>query len=143
MQVSGSIAMPRQKSPEPPPPTSSSHASRSQCSVAQSLDIVGDRWTLLVVRDLLAGKRRYGEFLASDERIPTNILADRLRRLERAGVVERHAYSQHPYRVEYQLTSDGEALGLVVDAIATWGLQHFPGSRRISVGPGSRRQSRN
>ncbi|MBV9583058.1 MAG: helix-turn-helix transcriptional regulator, partial [Chloroflexi bacterium] len=58
----------------------------------------------------------------------------RLRRLERAGIVEPHAYSQHPYRVEYRLTPDGYALGSVVDAIATWGVNHFPGSRRASRG---------
>ncbi|MBV9894334.1 MAG: helix-turn-helix transcriptional regulator, partial [Chloroflexi bacterium] len=51
---------------------------RSMCPVACSLDVIGDRWTLLVIRDLFAGKRRYGEFLTSSERIPTNILAERL-----------------------------------------------------------------
>src|SRR5438105_4349626 len=57
-------------------------ALRSPCPVACTLDIIGDRWTLLLIRDLLAGKKRYGEFLASPERIPTNILAERLKRLE-------------------------------------------------------------
>ncbi len=60
---------------------------RSACPMACTLDIVGDRWTLLVIRDLLTGKKRYSDFLASPEKIPTNILADRLRRLEREGLV--------------------------------------------------------
>src|SRR5690242_13390653 len=56
---------------------------RSLCPVANALDLLGDRWTLLVIRDLFAEKHRFGDFLASPERIPTNILADRLKRLER------------------------------------------------------------
>jgi len=56
------------------------HAQRSWCPVSCSLDVLGDRWTLLVIRDLLRGKSRYGDFLASAEGIPTNILADRLKR---------------------------------------------------------------
>ena len=109
---------------------------RSACPVACSLDVVGDRWTLLVIRDLLAGKRRYGEFLASPEKIPTNILADRLRRLEREGLITRVPYSEHPPRVEYHLTPDGRELGRAVDALATWGLKRFPGTRR-NLWPGA------
>ena len=84
-------------------------ARRSQCPVACALDIVGDRWTLLVIRDLLGGKRRYGEFLSSAEKIPTNILArrERLRRLEREGLVSRVPYNTRPLRVEYHLTPEG------------------------------------
>ena len=105
-------------------------ARRSACPVACTLDIVGDRWTLLLIRDLLGGKKRYGEFLASAERIPTNILADRLKRLEREGLISRAPYSVHPPRDEYMLTAEGRALGHVVDALATWGLRHFPGTQR-------------
>src|SRR5215212_6145891 len=83
---------------------------RSACPVAGALDIVGDRWTLLVVRDLLRGKRRYGDLAASSEHIPTNILADRLRRLEQAGLVERRQYSARPPRYEYRLTRMGKDL---------------------------------
>jgi DNA-binding HxlR family transcriptional regulator len=107
---------------------------RSTCPVACTLDVIGDRWTLLVVRDLLAGKRRFGEFLDAPEKIPTNILAERLKRLEREGLVESRPYSQHPPRVEYHLTDRGRALGAAVDALATWGLAQFPGTQR-SVWP--------
>src|SRR5437762_11472336 len=82
---------------------------RSECPVAGTLDLLGDRWTLLVVRDLLFGKTRYGDFLSSSEGIPTNILAERLRRLQEAGVVEAEPYSQHPRRLEYRLTPRGRA----------------------------------
>jgi DNA-binding HxlR family transcriptional regulator len=102
---------------------------RSTCPVAGALDIVGDRWTLLVVRDLLRGKRRYGDLAASAEHIPTNILADRLRRLEQAGLVERRQYSERPPRYEYRLTRTGKELAPVVRSVAEWGLRHVPGTR--------------
>jgi DNA-binding HxlR family transcriptional regulator len=105
-------------------------ARRSLCPVACALDVVGDRWTLLVIRDLIGGKRRYGDFLASAEKIPTNILADRLKRLEREGVIARVPYSTRPPRVEYHLTPEGRGLGYTVDALATWGLEHCPGTVR-------------
>jgi len=104
---------------------------RSSCPVACTLDVVGDRWSLLIVRDLLAGKTRYGDFLASAEKIPTNILAERLKRLEREGLIERVPYSERPPRSEYRLTADGRRLGGVLDALATWGEGHFPGSKRV------------
>jgi DNA-binding HxlR family transcriptional regulator len=103
---------------------------RSSCPVACALDIVGDRWTLLVIRDLIAGKTRYGDFLASAEKIPTNILAERLRRLEREGLIARVPYSTRPPRMEYHLTSEGRELGGAVDALARWGLTHCPGTVR-------------
>jgi DNA-binding HxlR family transcriptional regulator len=105
------------------------HAQRSWCPVACSLDMLGDRWTLLVIRDLLRGKTRYGDFLASAEGIPTNILADRLKRLEEAGVVASALYSRHSRRKDYHLTQAGEALRPVVAALRDWGLAQFPGTR--------------
>ena len=110
-------------------------ARRSSCPVACTLDVIGDRWTLLVIRDLLAGKTRYGEFLASAERIPTNILADRLKRLEQEQLVERVPYSEHPRRDAYRLTAEGRRLGSVLDAVATWGQAHFPGTTRFRRPP--------
>jgi DNA-binding HxlR family transcriptional regulator len=96
--------------------------------------VIGDRWTLLVIRDLFAGKSRFGDFAASSEHIPTNILAERLKRLEAAGLIESSAYSEHPPRVEYSLTRRGRDLAPVLDALATWGLEQFPGTRRPSRG---------
>lgn len=94
---------------------------RSDCPVAAALDILGDRWTLLVVRDLLKGKKRYGEFLESGEKIPTNILASRLKTLEAEGIVEKVLYSEHPPRSEYNLTDSGQELGNIVKAMLHWG----------------------
>jgi DNA-binding HxlR family transcriptional regulator len=99
------------------------------CPVACSLDVVGDRWTLLIIRDLVGGKRRYGEFLASAERIPTNILAERLKRLESAGLVASVQYSERPPRFEYQLTDSGRGLLPVLDALGRWGETQFPGTK--------------
>lgn len=83
------------------------------CGLARSLDVVGDKWTLLVVRELLAGGRRYGELRAGLGSVPTNLLADRLRRLEADGVVERHDGG-------YRLTPRGEELREVVGALIRW-----------------------
>jgi DNA-binding HxlR family transcriptional regulator len=105
---------------------------RSQCPVACTLDVLGDRWSLLLIRDLLAGKSRFGDFATAPEHIPTNILAERLKRLEAAGVIESVAYSDHPPRFDYRLTPRGRDLQPVLDALATWGLEQFPGTRRQS-----------
>jgi DNA-binding HxlR family transcriptional regulator len=105
-------------------------AGRSTCPVACALDLVGDRWSLLVIRDLLTGSKRYSELLASAEHIPTNILATRLKRLERAGLLERVPYSDHPPRFAYRLTAQGRGLGPAIDALSTWGLAHFAGTVR-------------
>ncbi len=93
------------------------------------LDMLGDRWSLLVVRDLMCGKRRYTEFLASPEGIPTNILADRLKRLRAKGFVRSRRYRAHPPRVEYGLTAKGEALWPTMCAMADWGVRYAGGLR--------------
>lgn len=105
---------------------------RSCCPVANTLDLIGDKWTLLVVRDLLLGKRTYGELLDSPERIPTNLLADRLKRLEQAGLVESAAYQDRPVRYAYTLTPKGAALGDVLQAFVRWGKVHIPGTRILA-----------
>jgi DNA-binding HxlR family transcriptional regulator len=110
---------------------------RSACAVANSLDIVGDKWSLLVVRDLLHGKRTYGELLNSPEGIPTNILADRLRRLEGAGIIVSTPYQLHPIRYTYALTPKGSALGDVLLAFVRWGKQHIPGTVTLRRPPAS------
>jgi DNA-binding HxlR family transcriptional regulator len=111
--------------------------SRSACAVANSLDIVGDKWTLLVVRDLLHGKRTYGELAHSPERIPTNILADRLKRLEGAGIIAGTPYQERPVRYAYALTPKGRALGDVLLAFVRWGKQHIPGTVALNQSPAS------
>jgi DNA-binding HxlR family transcriptional regulator len=112
---------------------------RSPCPVAVTLDILGDKWTLLVVRDLFRGLKRYGEFLESPEGIPTNILADRLKRLEKYGVIEKKAYQDNPPRYEYGLTKKGLALGPVLKSIITWANDYIPGTMVPKIGAKRRR----
>jgi DNA-binding HxlR family transcriptional regulator len=111
------------------------HIARSACAVASSLDILGDKWSLLVVRDLLHGKHTYGELSRSPERIPTNILADRLERLESAGIVTSAPYQQRPVRYSYTLTPKGRALGDVLLAYVRWGKEHIPGTVAMNQRP--------
>lgn len=101
---------------------------RSPCPVANGLDVVGDKWSLLIVRDMLYGKRTYGELAASPERIPTNILADRLRRLEDAGIITSSPYQERPVRYAYALSEKGKDLGEIVLAFVKWGKKHIPGT---------------
>ena len=104
---------------------------RSECPITNVLDILGDKWTLLVIRDLVLGKRRYQEFMSSPERIASNILADRLKKLEAAGLVTRRKYHGNPPRYEYRLTKKGKGLEPVLEAIIAWGQKHYRGTKRF------------
>ncbi len=100
---------------------------RSCCPIACTLDLIGDRWTLLIIRDMMFfGKQRFEEFLDSAEGISTNILASRLKSLEASGLVEKHPYSTHPRRMNYRLTEKGESLRPVLKTIIVWGLRNLP-----------------
>ena len=105
---------------------SSGVPSRSRCPISCSLDLLGDKWTLLVIRDLFGGKTRYGEFVASPEGIPTNILADRLERLEAARIITSTPYQDNPPRYAYALTAKGSDLKPVLAALGHWALRHVP-----------------
>jgi DNA-binding HxlR family transcriptional regulator len=107
-------------------PATSSGSRRSSCPVACALDVLGDRWTMLVIRDLFRGLTRYGEFLACPEGIPTNILAERLQRLETAGLITSEPYQQNPPRYAYMLTPKGADLKPVLGTLATWAMRHVP-----------------
>ena len=110
-------------------------ARRSRCPVSCTLDVLGDKWSLLVIRDVMRGKRRYAEFLASPEGIPTNILAERLKRLAASGVIRAQRYSEHPPRVEYLLTTKGEDLRPIMRAMVDWGIRHAGGRTPPPVTP--------
>lgn len=101
---------------------------RSPCPVACSLDLFGDRWTLLVIRDLFLGRSRFKDFTSSPEGIPTNILSDRLERLLRAGLVRQVPAENGSKRQAYQLTEKGDALRPVLQAIRDWGLKWEEGT---------------
>jgi DNA-binding HxlR family transcriptional regulator len=110
------------------PPRHAPRSLRSPCPISGALDLLGDRWTLLVIRDLLFfGKHRFAEFLASPEGISTNILAERLERLERCELVERRRYLERPAREEYTLTARGQELRPVLVELIRWGQHHVPG----------------
>lgn len=91
-----------------------------ECSVARTLDVVGDKWTLLVLRDAFYGVRRFEDF-AGDLGIARNVLTDRLARLVDAGVLRRERYQDHPPRHEYRLTAKGRDLLPVVLTMMHWG----------------------
>ena len=95
------------------------------CPVARTLDVVGERWALLILRDLfLEGPRKFQDFETSLVGIGPNTLSARLKRLEQASVVERRFYEQHPPRAEYVLTQKGRELGPVLSAMRNWGQKH-------------------
>ena len=103
-------------------------AERSPCPIATVLDLVGDKWTLVVMRDLFVGKSKFGEFEQSPERIPTNILSERLKRLEGAGMIERAPYQERPVRYAYALTRKGRGFLPVLQEMCRWGNKFVPGT---------------
>lgn len=102
------------------------YTSQDACPVARTLNIVGERWTILVLRDLSRGRRRYADLLKSLDGISTNLLSDRLKRLEDCGMAERVFYSDHPPRAEYRLTEKGRAFVPVLVALKQYGERWEP-----------------
>jgi DNA-binding HxlR family transcriptional regulator len=105
---------------------------RSPCPVACTLDVLGDRWTLLVIRDLMLGKRYFDEFRDSPEGIATNILSARLARLCEFKLARRLEDQQDKRRVGYELTPAGWALKPLLLEAVKWGMQHIRGTRLMS-----------
>jgi DNA-binding HxlR family transcriptional regulator len=98
---------------------------RSACPLNVSLELIGDRWSLLVVRDLMfRGRRSFKEFLDSGENIATNVLAERLQRLEANGIIEKHRNTDDARRVNYLLTEKGIALAPVLVEMIVWGARY-------------------
>jgi DNA-binding HxlR family transcriptional regulator len=105
-------------------PMTKSYGQRD-CPVARTLDLIGERWTLLILRDLfLKGPRRFQDFQESMDGLAPSILSNRLKHLEASGLVVRRAYSNHPPRLEYQLSEKGRSLGPVLKALRRWGEQY-------------------
>ena len=105
------------------------YESQPTCGVAKTLEVVGERWTLLIVRDAFLGRRRFEEFQESLG-IARNVLTDRLNRLVDEGIFERVRYSERPERYEYRLTPKGRELNVALTALRQWGERHAPGARR-------------
>lgn len=101
---------------------------RSTCPINASLEVLGDRWSLLIVRDMLfAGAQTYKHFLASDEKIATNILASRLTTLQRAGIITSEQNPQDGRSLRYRLTNKGLDLVPVLMELSTWGTKYEDG----------------
>jgi DNA-binding HxlR family transcriptional regulator len=108
--------------------TQPAHDFRSRCSIARTLEIFGDKWTLLIVRDLLwHGKHTFQELQNSDEHMPSNLLSLRLKRLMNWGLVQRDAYQDRPLRYKYYLSETGKSLEPVLRQIMGWGHDHLGG----------------
>jgi DNA-binding HxlR family transcriptional regulator len=107
----------------------SSKTQRSSCPIANTLDILGDRWTLIIIRDLMfREKREYGELLNSEEGISSSVLATRLEQLQCTGIITKtdHPTDQKKYR--YHLTAKGIDLMPMMIDVVLWGMQHVPGT---------------
>lgn len=98
---------------------------QKSCPVARTLDLIGERWTILVLRDLtLKGPRRYQDLQDSLAGVAPNTLSARLKAMEASGLIERKLYSEHPPRLEYHLTEKGKSLAPVLRALRVWGEKH-------------------
>ena len=96
------------------------------CPVARTLDLIGERWTILLLRDLLLhGPRRFQDFQASLAGVAPNTLSARLKAMEDSGLVSRVLYNERPPRLEYVLTAKGKSLGPIVKAMREWGSKHL------------------
>ena len=109
------------------PADASADDRRSCCPVACTLDLIGDRWTLLVIRDLFLGRSRFSEFQKAPEGIATNILTDRLNLLVEHGLVDRRP-GPTGRRASYHLTEKGRSLGPLLRAVRDWGLANIDGT---------------
>jgi DNA-binding HxlR family transcriptional regulator len=95
------------------------------CPVARTLDIIGERWAILILRDLfLHGPRKFQDFESSLSGVSPNTLSARLKRLEEAGIIGRRFYEEHPPRAEYLLTPKGRELGPMMKMLRAWGEKH-------------------
>ncbi|MBT1155452.1 helix-turn-helix transcriptional regulator [Aminobacter anthyllidis] len=99
---------------------------RSGCPIASALDIIGDKWSLVIIRSMVVGATSYSDLLSTPEKISTNILAERLRRLEDAGLIRQSQPRQGSIRGAYALTTKGAALIPVVQELARWGETQIP-----------------
>src|SRR6516225_5298883 len=110
------------------------NAHRSGCPINLTLETLGDRWSLIVIRDLIFGNRRhFRELLTqSEEGIASNILADRLRRLVDKGILTRAGDPTHRQKAVYSLTEKGIQLVPLLATMASWGRRHLPAAKELS-----------
>ncbi len=94
------------------------------CPIEITLNVIGKKWTVLIIRELFNGKKRFSE-IAATLPISSKLLTDRLKELEEHGIITRTLYPEIPPRVEYKLTESGQSLTTVLDALREWGVQHY------------------
>ena len=112
------------------------------CPLAVTLDVIGDRWTLLLLRDLLLiGPRRFTDFQAAFPSVAPNTLSARLKEMEESGLVTRHLYNERPPRTEYELTPRGKSLGPVLKSMRDWGEVNVL-TKKTAASNGSKRRAR-
>ena len=126
------------KPKKPADPKSTKIPRRSPCPLACSLDIIGDRWTLLIIRDLMFGRNRFKDFSASPEGIPTNILSERLNRLINHQIITQIPAPDGSKRHAYQLTEKGQALRPLLESMRDWGLKWEKGTKAM-ISPNAKR----
>jgi DNA-binding HxlR family transcriptional regulator len=111
-------------------PNESNLNRRSNCPIACTLDLIGDKWTILIVRDMFFfGKCRFEDFLDSPEKISTNILTARLKKMEESGLITKNPYGTHSQRMDYKLTQKGSSLAEIVRQITVWGKENIPDTK--------------
>ena len=102
---------------------------RSNCSISCALEIIGDKWTLLIIRNIIIGKSKsFGDFRASPEKIASNILSDRLEKMVSNGILKKRVNKENKLKFDYTLTKVGKELEPVIMAISTWGHQTIKGT---------------
>jgi DNA-binding HxlR family transcriptional regulator len=106
----------------------------SPCAINRTAQLVGDLWTILIVRDLMSGPKRFGQLQESLANVSPKTLSHRLKMLESADILTRHAFAEIPPRVEYSLTEKGQALSSVIEAMRTFGEQYLTDAVVAEVG---------
>jgi len=106
---------------------------RSDCPLAKTLEVIGDRWSLIIIRDLALGAKTYSELENNPEKITTNILANRLKKLTTFSIVEKTLYQERPKRYTYGLTHKGKCLIPVLLELVKWGEEHIDNECQHSV----------
>ncbi|MBZ9714854.1 winged helix-turn-helix transcriptional regulator [Deinococcus multiflagellatus] len=116
--------------------------SRPECGVERTMQVIGGKWTTLILRDLLGGRRRFSDLKRTLGRVSPKTLTERLRQLEAQGLVTRTVYAEVPPRVEYALTEQGQSLSEIIAAMARWGSRWTPpggpgdtGDQPVSAAP--------
>lgn len=98
---------------------------RQNCAIAKTLELVGERWFLIIIKELMKGPKKFQELRTTLTGLASNVLSARLKKMEEEGLVKREIYSQHPLRAAYELTQKGKDLETILLALGRWGIEHL------------------